>query len=82
MVRTQIYLEQNQLKALNRLKRETGKSQSELIREAIDGLAQRHAPGDRLSLLRAGRGLWKGRDDLPDFKALRSEMDNRLHSDG
>jgi Arc/MetJ-type ribon-helix-helix transcriptional regulator len=76
MVRTQVYLESRQVKALQRLKRQTGKSHSELIRQAIDGLSQREE--NRLRLLRSGRGIWKDRNDLPDFPALRSELDDRV----
>lgn len=78
MVRTQVYLENRQVKALQRLKRQTGKSQSMLIREAIDVLAQSTEEEDRLSMLQAGRGVWKDRQDLPDFKAIRRELDDRL----
>lgn len=82
MIRTQVYLEKHQVRALQRLKHQTGKSQSELIREAIDVLAQSEQQEDRLSLLRAGRGVWKDRRDLPDFGAMRRELDNRrLHTD-
>lgn len=35
--------------------------------------------GDRLGALRAARGLWKDREDLPDAAALRHEWDR---SDG
>ena len=30
---------------------------------------------NRLAKLRAARGLWREREDLPDFAALRSEWD-------
>lgn len=33
------------------------------------------APTDRRALLRHARGLWKDRPDLPDFSALRAELD-------
>ena len=69
--------------ALKRLKSQTGKSQGEFILEAIDALAQTGGQEDRLSLLRAGRGVWKNRQDLSDFDAMRRELDDRLsNSDG
>jgi hypothetical protein len=56
----------------------TGKSQSELIREAIDRYFTSGRRADRLTLLQEARGLWKDREDLPDFSALRSELDRVL----
>lgn len=57
--------------------RSTGKTQSELTREAVDGFIARYVEGNRLQLLRGTRGMWKDRDDLPDFEALREEFDER-----
>ena len=73
MVRTQIYLTETQQKALRRLAVRERKKQSELIRQAIDQFLVDSTQEDRLSLLRQGRGLWKDRQDLPDFAALRRE---------
>jgi hypothetical protein len=75
MVRTQIYLTQAEQNALSELSCATGRSKSDLIREAIDQMVARQRPVDRLSLLRRGRGIWKHRSDLPDFAALRRELD-------
>ena len=73
MVRTQIYLTEAQQKALRQLAARDHKKQSELIRQAIDQFLADSIQEDRLSLLRQGRGLWKDRQDLPDFAALRRE---------
>lgn len=75
MVRTQIYLTETEQHALRVLSRRTGRSQSELIREAIDALLAHSDPGDRRSLLKQARGLWRERKDLPDWGALRRELD-------
>jgi hypothetical protein len=75
MVRTQIYLTPAEQQALRAVSRRTGLSQSELIRQAIDSLLAREEAIDRIALLQQARGLWSGRDDLPDFGALRRELD-------
>lgn len=75
MVRTQIYLTIREKQALEALSRQTGKSQSELIREAIDAMIDDPSLNDRRALLTAGRGVWADRTDLPDFGALRRELD-------
>ena len=75
MVRTQIYLTEEESQYLKGISRRTRRTQSELIREAIDCYAQQTSDKNRLELLRHGRGLWKSRNDLPDFKMLRKGMD-------
>jgi Arc/MetJ-type ribon-helix-helix transcriptional regulator len=78
VVRTQIYLTEEQQKALRQRAASAHKKQSELIRQAIDQyLAQPDQQEERLSRLRQGWGLWKDRDDLPDFAAIRKELGRR-----
>jgi len=77
MRRMQIYLTERKRRALAIIAGRTGLTQSELIREAVDGLLDRYGEGDRLELLRGARGMWKARNDLPDFEALRREFDER-----
>lgn len=75
MVRTQIYLTEKEQKALRSMSSLTGKSQSELIREALDTMIGRLEKTERLVLMRRGRGIWKGRRDLPDVRKLRLEFE-------
>ncbi len=75
MVRTQVYLTPEEQCALQALSRRTGRSQSELIREAIDAMLDGSGEPERRSQMQQARGLWSDRDDLPDFTALRGEMD-------
>ena len=75
MARTQVYLTPGEQRALRALSRRTGRSQSDLIREAIDAMLARPKEPERRSLIQQGRALWSDRDDLPDFDDLRGEMD-------
>jgi predicted transcriptional regulator len=78
MERTQIYLTEEERRALKSLAARLDRSQSALIREAIDRYVDRYQEGNRLDLLRPARGLWADREDLPDFVAVRRELD-RTH---
>lgn len=75
MVRTQIYLTEEEQEALRVLARSTGRSQSELIREAIDSMLERMEEVDSGALMRQARGMWSGREDLPKLEELRGELD-------
>ena len=58
MLRTQIYLSDAERQGLQSLALRSGRSQSVLIREAIDSFLERHQPHARLARLRQARGLW------------------------
>jgi Ribbon-helix-helix protein, copG family len=62
MNRTQIYLTPAEAQGVARVASETGRKQSEVIREAIDQYLMRLGPQDRLSRLQEARGLWRDRD--------------------
>jgi predicted transcriptional regulator len=75
MVRTQIYLTEEEQAGLRALARRTDLTQSELIRQAIDTMLTNEKGLDRAALLSQARGLWADRHDLADFPALRRELD-------
>jgi hypothetical protein len=75
VVRTQVYLTEDERDGLDAAARSTGKKQSELIRDAVDrflDLAQGHR---RAAILKESAGLWRSRSDLPDFSAARRSWD-------
>lgn len=76
MIRTQIYITEQEKKALMQMSRETGHSQSELIRHAINLLCEsiKTTATNRLKLLRSAKGIWEDRDDS-EFVSIRKGMD-------
>jgi hypothetical protein len=62
MTRTQIYLTPSESQGVARVAAQTGRKQSEVIREAIDQYLLRLGPQDRLSRLREARGIWSDRE--------------------
>jgi Arc/MetJ-type ribon-helix-helix transcriptional regulator len=79
MHRTQIYLTEIQRKALQSIARRLRRSQSDLIRSAVDEYIRQQTPQGRIELLRKGHAIWQGRRDLPSLRVLRREFDRLAH---
>jgi hypothetical protein len=75
MVRTQLYLTEKHRDELAALAEATGKKQSELIREALDRFIEQSSPQRRAAVLARAAGMWKDRNDLPDFRTIRRQWD-------
>ena len=75
MVRTQIYLTEEERGGLNALAESTGKKQAALIREAVDQFIELASGSRRKSELNKAAGMWRDRDDLPDFRTARRSWD-------
>ncbi len=75
MVRTQIYLTEEERDGLHTIARSTGKKQSELIREALDNFLNLRTGDRRTAILKDAAGMWKDRNDLPDFDTARRSWD-------
>ncbi len=75
MIRTQIYPTDKQRIELAAIAKNSEKKQSEIIREAIDRLIEQAGQHQKKTALQKAAGIWKDRQDLPDFRAMRSEWD-------
>ena len=82
MVRTQIYLTKKELAVLQRLERATGKTRSQLIRDAIDCFQPTADDQETVRVaLDASAGAWKKRKESGEeaVERLRSGRLARLH---
>ena len=75
MVRTQIYITDKERESLQDIVRRTGRSQSNLIREAIESFLDQFSMPERRTLIKQAKGVWKDRKDLPEFRLIRNEFD-------
>ena len=71
MVRTQIYLTEDERDGLEAVAKSTNRKRSEIIREAVDRFLDLANGRHRKAILKKAAGLWKNRNDLPDFAAIR-----------
>jgi hypothetical protein len=60
-----------------------GQTEREIVDRALKSYVRDASPvitdpEERARILDAGAGMWKDRNDLPDFAALRGEWDERL----
>ena len=79
MVRTQVYLTDEQERGLKQLAASSGRKQSELIREAIDRLLSEKRQRNWLKSLEPMFGMWADRPEMDHFvRDLRSQADERL----
>jgi hypothetical protein len=78
MLRTQVYLSESQDQGLKRLARSTGRSQSALIREAIDKLIAEQPGEDWKASLLSAAGIWADRPEVEDeMRETRAQLQRR-----
>jgi hypothetical protein len=80
MQRTQIYLDDQEVSALESAAVRTGASRSELIRRAIRAQYGEQPLVSRLEALRSSSGTWTGRDYTGSqyVEAIRGDVNDRL----
>ena len=71
MVRTQVYLTEEEKSGLETSALSQGISQSDLIRRAIDELLAKNGRVDKSSILDEIAGIWSTRTDIPDIRDIR-----------
>ncbi len=74
MTGNQVLLTDSEYQLLHSISQSTGRPENELLHEALDLLKAQVDLEGRRALLRAARGMWRDRDDLPTLAELRSEM--------
>ena len=80
MQRTQIYLDDREVSALEAAAVRTGASRSELIRRAIRAQYGEQSLVSRLDALRSSSGTWTGRDYTGSqyVDSIRGDVNDRL----
>ena len=80
MGRTQVYLSEVELDLLDRARRATGASRSELIRRAVQRMyGERATTEDRIRVLRETAGAWgEGPSGAEYVDAIRGDLNERL----
>lgn len=75
MLQSNIHISEETGQILIRLASKTGKPVENVLDEAVNEYALHHSNLSHDERLLAGKGLWKDREDLPDFDELRKSFD-------
>ncbi len=71
----ELTLDDEQTAAIREMSQATGKSPEKLLHEGLELRAERARLDRRRERFAHAFGIWRDRDDLPDFAALRRELD-------
>jgi hypothetical protein len=79
----QIHLNENNSERTEDLARRVGRSPVELVNEAVERYLAETEPAtspDWKAAIMQAAGMWKDRDDLPDFDLIRQSMNRDVWS--
>ncbi len=79
MIRKQIYLSPSETQSLALLATQSGRKQSEIIREAIRLYLEKWSNRERLCKLQAARGIWNDQEKT-SLHQLRSDFERSEHA--
>lgn len=77
MIRTQIYITEEEKEALEKLSEERNTPKSNIIREAIDQYVADKKSEKKKSIMDFA-GIWKDKKDIPDVRELREGWGRQL----
>lgn len=81
MIRTQIYIEEEQKQELKKITNKKNTTIAQLIRDAIDLLLEKNRTEDLQSAMSKSFGIWSDREDIADsveyVRKLRIEWNER-----
>jgi hypothetical protein len=75
MIETELDLTEQERAVLQEIARRTGKTEADLIREAVSQLVGEFQVEERQLLMRKAKGIWKDRTDVPALENIRREWD-------
>jgi hypothetical protein len=75
MTTTAVTLTEAEYTSLSAIARQAGKTEAEVLQEAVQRYIVQFQHANRKQLLQQARGMWRNRTDLPDAPALRRELD-------
>jgi hypothetical protein len=75
MTAMQIHLDPAHVELLRTLAEKTGKPADTVVQEGLELMAESVRLEERRRVIDRVAGLWKDRDDLPDWEELRRSMD-------
>ncbi len=73
----QLTLTDDEVRAIHDLSASVGQSPETILHAAIEQFLARHRQQNRLEAMRAARGIWSDRDDVPDLRELRDEWERK-----
>jgi len=71
-----VTLTDQQTQALRSIAQRSGKTETEVIAEAVEQFIAQHTPREHRAALQQAKGMWQNRTDLPDLRTLREESNH------